>query len=276
MKSTMMWWRILYTALKRNGWKQLFFYLSNLDVIRFIELSKTIEFLDEKCELILELGCGYSVLPAILSNECKNYVCLDLSKGACKYQASLPNVSTVIADMQYLPFKTRSIPTIVAISSIEHVPDDKMVFKEISRVSKKDSELILSIPYSNSEVKIIKLVHPKFMLDALHKFDKFWNIILGKHLNYFIEQTSTDSFMKCYNMAEINELARSNNLCVRKYYLYEKYLQQKFFGIIPKGWFVPKDLVLGWILYMIEDSILESNTNGKGIITMITTCDTVM
>lgn len=65
---------------KKNGWKQLFFYLSNLDVIRFIEFTKTIEFLKGRSGLILELGCGYSVLPALLSDSCKCYVCLDIRR----------------------------------------------------------------------------------------------------------------------------------------------------------------------------------------------------
>lgn len=261
-----MWWKILYKALERNGWKQLFFYLSNLDVVRFIEFSKTIEFLNGKRELILELGCGYSILPAILSNECKHYVCLDLSKGACKYQASLPNVSSVIADMQHLPFKTESIHTILAISSIEHVPDDRKVFEEISRISKKDSEIIVDVPYSNNGIEIKKIERSAFMLNALYKFKRFWTIVLGRHLNYFIEQTSTDSFMKYYNMNEIDKLTSSLGLYLRKYYLYEKWLLQKFFGIVPKGWFVPKDLLVGWILWKIEDSRFENDRNGNGIV----------
>ena len=111
-----MWWKIFYTALKRNGWRQFFFYLSNLDISRFIEFSKIIEFLKGRRGVILELGCGYSILPALLSGSSEKYICLDLSKGACKYQALLPNVSTVVADMQYLPFKSEVIPTILAIS----------------------------------------------------------------------------------------------------------------------------------------------------------------
>jgi SAM-dependent methyltransferase len=268
-----MWWKILYTALKRNGWRQMFFYLSNLDVSRFIEFSKTIEYLNGRRGLILELGCGYSVLPALLSDSCERYICLDLSKGACKYQESLPNVASVMADMKHLPFKTGVIPAVVAISSIEHVPDDGLVFKEISRVSKKNAEVIISIPYSNRGVKIKKIEHPKFMIDNLYKFKKFWAIILGPHLDYFIEQTSIDSFMKYYTMEEINGLLKSVGFCIKNYYLYEKWLQQKFFGIVPKGWFVLKDLVVGWVLWKLEDELLNKSRNSRGIVAIMEKLD---
>jgi SAM-dependent methyltransferase len=260
-----MWWKILYTALKRNGWRQLFFYLSNLDVIRFIEFSKIMEYLNGRRGLILELGCGYSVLPALLSDSCEHYVCLDLSRGACKYQSNLPNVSAVVADMQHLPFKTGVIPTILAVSSIEHVPDDRLVFNEISRISKKDAEAIIAIPYSNNGVEIQKMERPKFLLYVLYKFKAFWKLVLGRHLNYFMEQTSTDSFIKYYNMQEINKLLEDNDFHLKNYYLYEKWLLQKFFGIIPKGWFVLKDLLIGWVIYKLEN-LNPNNKNSKGVV----------
>lgn len=264
-----MWWKILYVAIKRNGWRQLFFYLSNLDISRFIELSKTIEFLNDRRDTILELGCGYSVLPSILSKECKKYICLDLSKGACKYQSILPNVYVVIADMQYLPFKEGVIPTILAISSIEHVPNDEMVFKEISRISEKNAEIIVDVPYSNDDIKIKKMVRSRLLLDMLYKYSNFWKIILGRHIEYFFEQISTDSFMKYYNLDEIDRLTLFTDLYVKKYYLYEKWLQKRFFGIVPKGWFVLKDLFIGWILWKIEDSIFENRIEANGIITIM-------
>ncbi len=173
--------------------------------------------------------------------------------------------------MQQLPFKTGVIPTILAISSIEHVPDDGLVFNEISRISRRDAEVIIAVPYSNNDVEVKKIVRPKFMLDALYRFKKFWKLVLGRHLNYFMEQTSTDSFMKYYNMQEINRLLESIpspllSIDLKKSYLYEKGLQQTFFRLLPKGWFVLKDLVFGWVLWRIEDILFKRNQNGRGII----------
>ena len=47
----MSWLKILRAAVKKNGVRQLFFYLSNLDASRFIELTEAIEFLD--CGILL-------------------------------------------------------------------------------------------------------------------------------------------------------------------------------------------------------------------------------
>ncbi len=261
------WWKIFHAAIKRNGWRQLFFYLSNLDFTRFIEYTKTFEFLNCKSDIcksdiILELGCGYSILPTILSNSCKYYICLDLSKNACKYQATLPNVSSVVADMQHLPFKTGVIPTIVAISSIEHIPNDRLVFEEISRISKNGANTVISIPYSNRHVEIKKIERSKFLLNILYKFKGLWKKILDRHLYYFLEQTSTDSFMKYYTLEEINSLIRSGDFSIENYYLYENILLQKFFKVIPQGWFLLKDIIVGWILWNIEDMVDLKNPRG--------------
>lgn len=258
-----MWKKIFYTAIKRNGWKQLFFYLSNLDVVRFIEFTKAREFLDGEHNIVLELGCGYSIFPALISGTCKNYICLDLSKGACKYQSSIPNVSPIMADMRYLPFKDDVMDNILAISSIEHVPEDRLVIKEIFRISKNSAEIIISVPYAD-RVEMKKMERSKFLLNILYKYKKLWKMILGEHLNYFIEQTSTDSFMKRYNLEEINMLieSESNNFYVENYYLYEKFFIKIFFKIVPVGWFVLKDMIIGWILWKIEDKIDLKNSGG--------------
>ena len=79
----LMQFKILLHALKRNSLLQLFFYLSNLDAVRFIEYSKTVEYLDkEDTQIILDLGTGHSVLPSFPGNRfldfmhaCRNCNC---------------------------------------------------------------------------------------------------------------------------------------------------------------------------------------------------------
>lgn len=43
----MTWFKILNAAIKRNGLKQLFFYLSKLDASKFIEISKVYDLLED-------------------------------------------------------------------------------------------------------------------------------------------------------------------------------------------------------------------------------------
>lgn len=265
----MNWLKILNTAIKRNGIKQCFFYLSNLDASRFIELSKTMDFLDENDGFILELGSGYSILPEILSNSYDRYISLDLSKNACKYQ-KIKNINPVLANMCYLPFKSSSIPNIIAISSIEHVPNDYLVYEEINRVLVNNGTAIISVPFTDGEVEIKNIRHSPFLMNLLYKFNTSWRIILGeKNFNYFIEQTATDSIMKYYNEKEIRNIIRDNHLRIEKLYIFEKGLQQWVWRLVPKGWFVLKDFVLGWGLWKIEEQFLSESMNGNGVVTKI-------
>ena len=260
-----LWLKILLAALQRNGWRQLFFYLSNLDVWRFMEYSKVYKYLENSDKgMILDLGGGYSTFPQLLHSN--RYVVLDLSKGACKYQ-TLGKVDSVVADMCYLPFKSFSIPTLVAISSIEHVSEDAKVFKEIARVLAKDGIAIVTIPFSRSETKIEPLQHSYLLTYVLHRFKKLWRIILGEvHFNYFLEQSATDATQKYYGQQEIEEMMRRNGLSVEEYCLFGKGLIRKVFKILPQGWFVLKDLFIGWLLCELEDVFLKDDRNADAIL----------
>lgn len=261
----MTWFKILNAAIKRNGLKQLFFYLSNLDASKFIEISKVYDLIEDDDGVNLELGCGYSVLPSMLSDSRDNYISLDLSKGACKYQ-NIKGVNPVVADMSRLPFKSSSISSIVALSSIEHVPNDELAFKEIGRVLKEGHTAIISVPFTINRTEVRDLKHSAFLMGILEKFGLFWKSILGEQqFNYFREQTSTDSIIKYYNLETIQRIMQENNLSIEDVYTFEKDLQQKLWGVLPKGWFVLKDFCLGWLCWEIEDRLLNEGNNGNGI-----------
>ncbi len=263
-----LWLKILLVAFQRNGWRQLFFYLSNLDVWRFMEYSKVYNYLGSRNqELILDLGAGYSTFPQLLHSN--RYVVLDLSKGACKYQAS-GKVDSVVADMRYLPVKSSCISTLIAISSIEHVSEDSKVFQEIARVLSKDGIAIITIPFSRGETRIEPIQHPHLLMYVLHKFEKLWRIILGEaHLNYFMEQTATDTIQKYYSQQKIEEVMRQNGLSLQEHCLLGKGLIRGVFKILPPGWFVLKDLFIGWLLCELEEVLLKDSRNAAGILLKI-------
>ena len=64
-----MWSKILWHALRRNGWAQLFLYLSNLDIWRFMEYSQAYQWIMREANngKIVDLGGGYSVSPSFFS-----------------------------------------------------------------------------------------------------------------------------------------------------------------------------------------------------------------
>lgn len=255
-----MWFRILFSALKRNGWRQLFFYLSNLDVWRFIEYSTVYRLVTQKKDIgrTIDLGTGYSVFPSFFSGE--DYTVIDLGEGACEYQRD-HGTKAIVQDMTSLPFETGSIDTVIAISSIEHVPDDNAVFSEISRVLSQHGLAVISIPHTNKKTEVKPMTYPKWIKRVLYNYEKLWQGILGKtNFAYFIEQTSTDSIIRFYNLSELRSVLETYNLEIKHYDLFGKQFNGIFFRFIPPGWIVLKDIFFGWPLHELE-KIFRNNSN---------------
>jgi len=267
--SYIVWLKILQKALKRNGWRQLIFYLSNLDIWRFIEYSTVYHHLTQK-ELIgrtIELGAGYSVFPSFFSSE--DYTVIDLGEGACEYQNNY-GTKAIVHDMTDLPFESGSIDTVIAISSIEHVPNDREVFSEISRVLSQNGFAVISIPHTNKKTEVKPLAYPKWMKNILYEYDKFWRGILGNtNYTYFIEQTNTDSIIRFYNLSELRSILETYDLEIKSYDLFGKYFSRWFFRFIPSGWFVFKDILFGWFLHKLENIFLHNSDIADGMILLL-------
>jgi len=265
-----MWVKTLYHSFKRNGWRQLFFYLSNLDIWRFMEYDKVYHYMSDlkKGGRIVDLGSGYSVFPAFFRG--MQYTTVDLSEAACKYQRSF-GIDAVQADMTQLPFASGSVAVVVAISSVEHVPDDKKVFHEISRVLENDGVAFLAIPYSDEKTIIKSMKKPKWQMDMLNRHKKLWRILMGEvHLKYFLEQIETDSIMRCYSLPDLRELTEQNGLTIAQHeFIGGRKLVCGAFRFLPFGWFVLKDLLIGWPLYQIEQLVYKKASHTGEILLKI-------
>lgn len=261
-----MWFRILKSASKRNGWKQLCFYLSNLDVWRFIEYSQAYEYINktEKDSVIIDLGGGYTSLPSLFPiNE---YVVLDINRYACAYQEK-HGTKAIAADITKLPLATACADIVVAISSIEHLHDDHLAYKEIARILNERGVAVVSVPFSCTESKTIVMVRSSWQITILNKWRKFWKFLLGDmQLQYFLGQIATDSIEKYYCMTDLQKLLTGNGLCIVEYHLFGGKLLRGFFKIFNPGWFVLKDLLIGKLLYKLENIIYRNNLNAAGII----------
>lgn len=257
----MQWMSILKTAIKINGIRQLVFYLSNVDVYRFIEYSKTFQHLEDiQNKRILDLGSGYSVLPCLVP-----VISTDITKNACEWQKNNCKSEAIICDICALPVKSESIDIVTAISSVEHVPNDLAVYEEINRILQKDGYLLMSVPYSAIKGAVIKGLRNRLLVRLLNSknLEKFWKVLLSqKHYNYFKDQTKTDFLEKRYSRDELYSIINSLGLEVEEEFIFGKYLIKRFFKIFPAGWFVIKDLILGYILWMIEirtKTVLDGN-----------------
>lgn len=89
---------------------------------------------------VLDLGCGIGHSYEELAP--RETVGLDVSAAALAGQ----NRETVVADMRSLPFGDASFASVVAIHSIEHVPDPERMLAEVARVLVPGGRAIFATP----------------------------------------------------------------------------------------------------------------------------------
>lgn len=85
---------------------------------------------------VLDLGCGVGHSFHLLAP--RETVGVDISAEALAGQER----ETHVADMRELPFAGGSFPSVLAVQSIEHVPDAERVLSEVARVLEPDRDAI--------------------------------------------------------------------------------------------------------------------------------------
>jgi SAM-dependent methyltransferase len=103
---------------------------------------------------ILDVGCGVGHSFRELAP--RETVGLDLDAGALEGQER----ETVVADMRRIPFDTRSFEGVMAVHSIEHVPDAEPVLGEIARVLHDDGSAVLLTPNRLTFAKPDEIIDP--------------------------------------------------------------------------------------------------------------------
>jgi ubiquinone/menaquinone biosynthesis C-methylase UbiE len=119
---------------------------------------------------ILDYGCGKGEIftKLVSRNPKSNIIGADVSKEALSVvKKKYPKYTFVqVFDGEKLPFKSNTFDFICALDVLEHVYDTETIFKELTRVLKKDGKLLVSVPYHG----LIKNV-----VIALFFFDLFYD-----------------------------------------------------------------------------------------------------
>jgi SAM-dependent methyltransferase len=89
---------------------------------------------------VLDLGAGVGHSYHLLAP--RETVGVDVDAGALAGQAR----ATVVADMRSLPFPAASFASVLAVQSIEHVPDPEPVLAEVARVLEPGGVAVLVTP----------------------------------------------------------------------------------------------------------------------------------
>src|SRR4030043_1118997 len=177
------------------------FFVKFVELMRFKKIKDILELTDS--DYFLDIGCGSGYL--LNQAACKRGVGADISdlmvKTAWENCKKNGKKFIVQSDAENLPFKKRSFNKIVSTEVIEHILHPEALLKEIERVSKNETVIVITIPnekYINwiknllFSLRVNKLLfrksyRPSRRMDDewhLHTFDikKFKELINGKFI----------------------------------------------------------------------------------------------
>jgi ubiquinone/menaquinone biosynthesis C-methylase UbiE len=177
------------------------FLVKFIELMRFKKIKDLLQLTND--DHFLDIGCGSGYL--LNQAACHTGIGIDISdlmvKTAWENCKNNGKKFIVQSDAENLPFKNRSFNKIVSTEVIEHILRPQVLLKEIERVSKNDTVIVITIPnekYINwiknllFSLRVHKLLFRKSyrpsrrMEDAwhLHIFDikKFKELIIGKFI----------------------------------------------------------------------------------------------
>jgi len=127
--------------------------------------------------VILDAGCGRGHRTGFLKKDknrsrlrqyIKYIVGLDLVYGDLKKNPCID--LGLIADLEKIPISTSKIDTVISTFVIEHLRNPENVFKEISRILKKDGKFILMTPNKYGIVTLLSEIIPHRIQPKLNRF----------------------------------------------------------------------------------------------------------
>jgi ubiquinone/menaquinone biosynthesis C-methylase UbiE len=188
-------------------------------------------------EIFLDIGSGYGFFPSYLASHSRT-ICLDIDRDVMIYQKeasksvskTVPqSLECVVADCTKLPFKNESFSEVFVISTIEHIEQDKIVAKESGRVLKRNGKCVISFPFS-------KLARDPQIRPYFQRF---------------------------YTREDIRERIISPSLLsLEELENFRKTFVSLFYSIVPEGWLIFKDLVIGLTLFKMDKFLLPRNYEG--------------
>jgi len=128
---------------------------------RLIEYPWATRALDvRRGDLVVDIGSGTSSFPHMLAKEGVDVVVLELDPDRVRWQQA-KRVATarpgdgrffpLVASATAMPFRSDTVSRIAAVSTLEHIPDDEAVGREIGRVLAPGGIAVITIPYTSSE-----------------------------------------------------------------------------------------------------------------------------
>jgi len=243
MKYAMKFRSLLAANVSLNGPAALIFACGLADC-RYIEYSATLDFLGklDQNDVILDIGCGHSMLPSILESQA-SLVCLDFNSEALDWQKRKSaqkqhrsSLEGIQASGDKLPFKDKVFSAVISISAIEHFRDegDVLAMKEIARILKTGGICVITVPLASHEVE---------KADWTDGIPSIYKLLLGQRLlamilNWFHVDRDTSYFMRRYTFQTACEkLVASSGLQLESFLTFDGTAIAKFIHrtIVPQS-----------------------------------------
>lgn len=122
-------------------------------------------------DVILDVGCGSGVqLRSLEIASPKLLIGTDVNRNALIYAKNkkIPQSEFIVADAQYLPFKSQTVNKIICAEIIEHLNEPELMIAETQRVLQNGGSIVISTPNEHS-------------IWGLYEF--FWDVF-GRGRNY--------------------------------------------------------------------------------------------
>lgn len=206
-----------------NGKKALI-HGYRLGDIRYVEYSIALSVFYNRGpdDLILDIGCGHSILPLIFKLK-TNVVVIDINPKALKWQITKAkntsgkgSLHAILASANRLPFKVGVFSGIMSISTIEHLPlyVDMEACTEVGRVLRTNGECLITTSASKRNKTIIKtnwtVGIPILWVKTLGRIlpTIFRKMDIGDRGNSYLE--------RFYSVEDVQKLIRSSNCQLMK------------------------------------------------------------
>jgi ubiquinone/menaquinone biosynthesis C-methylase UbiE len=155
-------------AKKKFNQKDNYFYNNNL-ILQSV-LAKN--YINKKSK-ILEIGCGLALHSTMLPN----YIGIDISANIIRLAKKVhkKKLKLIVCSATKIPIRNSYVDFIFSFATLEHVKRPDIVFKEIDRILKKNSILLLAPAWNCRKYIVQKLVQRSYKdLNIYLKISKFF------------------------------------------------------------------------------------------------------
>ena len=102
----------------------------------------------KKHSLVLDCGCGTGLLFSYVAEKAEMIVGLDVSRKildeARKKAKSFNNISLVLADADYTPFKNNVFSHVFAVTLLQNMPNPEKTLTEVCRIAKENAFIVVT------------------------------------------------------------------------------------------------------------------------------------